>query len=158
MLGGVWGKWTKWVPVFITIPILLFSVARSLSERRCTGTPADGYSNDLMIAECTLLIQLGGSRKTTLAIAYNDRGVAYHGRGDYVQALADYDTSLKLDSKAVVTIVNRAFVLHDMGKYDLAIAAFDDVLKREPKKAEAYRGRGLALGAKGTHDRAGPGK
>jgi len=77
------------IPLFVGLSIWLFFWVGDLAERRCRASWDEGYSYDLMIADCTLLIQLGGRAGYPLAVVYNDRGVSYRWRRDFKQAIAD---------------------------------------------------------------------
>src|SRR6267378_1977540 len=54
-------------------------------------------SADLQISGCTTVIQSGRETTRNIAIAFNNRGNAYHDKKEYDRAIADYDQAVKLD-------------------------------------------------------------
>jgi tetratricopeptide (TPR) repeat protein len=88
------------------------------------------------------------------ATAYNNRGVAYYNKGEYDQAIWDFDRALKIKPDLVEAYYGRGTTYADKGEYSWAIRDFDRALKIKPKYAEAYYNRGVIYGNKDKHDRA----
>jgi lipoprotein NlpI len=87
-------------------------------------------------------------------MAYEGRGEAYHGQGDYDRAIADFEQVIGLDPKYVMAYNNRALAYYVKGNIDHAIVDYDQSIKLDPKNATAFNGRGSAYEAKGDHERA----
>jgi tetratricopeptide (TPR) repeat protein len=95
-----------------------------------------------------------------------DRGLAHDGKGEYEQAIADFDQALKFDPDFALARQNRervqaalAAVPTDIntcnkGVGDDRIAACGRVLKRNPAYTAAYLHRGVEYVAKGENDHA----
>src|ERR1700736_6549493 len=64
-------------------------------------------SPDLQIGGCTTVIQSGRESTRNLAIAFNNRGNAYHEKKEYDRAISDYDEAIKLDSNYARAFYNR---------------------------------------------------
>jgi uncharacterized caspase-like protein/Flp pilus assembly protein TadD len=88
------------------------------------------------------------------AIAYNNRGNAFHRKGDNDRAIADYSEAIRLDPKYAVAYSSRATVFNQIGSRDRALADFDEAIRLNPKLTAAYNGRGFAFKQKGELDRA----
>src|ERR1700733_3327823 len=55
------------------------------------------YSAEVAINGCTVTIEAGQEPPKTLALAYNNRGLAYADKGDLDHAVADYGEAIELD-------------------------------------------------------------
>ncbi len=88
------------------------------------------------------------------ALAYNNRGVAYNGKGSYDRALLDLDEAIRLNPKLTNAYAARGWAYTGKGSYDRAIADLDEAIRLDPKYAKAYNRRGLAYSSKGEHGRA----
>jgi len=74
---------------------------------RCEGK--DDPPVDLMISECTEVIQSGKLTGNNLAIIFNNRGNAYQMQREYDRAIADYDQAIRLaPNEQFTTLFNRA--------------------------------------------------
>jgi tetratricopeptide (TPR) repeat protein len=71
----------------------------------CNGK--DRISAEPQIVGCTALIKSDENNARVLAIAYNNRGNAYAGNGQYELAIQDYDESIKLNPNYAKTFNNR---------------------------------------------------
>jgi tetratricopeptide (TPR) repeat protein len=103
----------------------------------CAGTK---FTKDQMIAGCTAIIQSGRYAGThTLAMAYNNRGWAYHEKGEDAKALPDAEQAVALEPKAS-RIETRAEIYEKLGRRDQAIADYRAALKLDPNHATAMDG------------------
>ena len=74
---------------------------------------------------------------------YIDRGIAYGEKGQYDQAIADFNKALEIDSKSASAYYNRGIAYLNKGQFDWAIADFNKALEIDPKSASAYYNRGI---------------
>ena len=61
--------------------------------------------------------------------AYQNRGNAWYARGNYGEALEDYDTAIRLDPNAASAYVNRATVRRDLGVIDGALEDYQKAIE-----------------------------
>jgi protein O-mannosyl-transferase len=81
--------------------------------------------------------------KNTIAFAYNFRGICYAEKGNYRQAVDDYNVALKINSQYKEALNNRANAYRMIGQNDLALKDFKQIITINPKFADAYYNRGL---------------
>ncbi len=105
----------------------------------CNG--ADRTSPDPQIEGCTALIESGKETQKTLAIAYNNRGNAYTGKGEYDRAIKDFDESIKLNPNNASAIFNRAEAYLNKGEYQRAVRDYDDAIRLKPTSDTVWNGR-----------------
>ena len=108
----------------------------------CNGT--DGKSAELRIAACTALIETQVENPQALAVAYNNRGSARSTKGDYELAIADYDSSIKLNPTLANAFNNRGLAQKKKGANDRAIADFTVAINLAPNDAGPLANRGQA--------------
>ena len=84
--------------------------------------------------------------------AFNNRGVAYHGKGKLDLAVKDYNIAIKLNPDDANAYSNRGNVYREMGEFNRAIDDTNTAIKLNPNCTEAYNNRGAAFGAKGQVD------
>lgn len=75
---------------------------------------------------------------------YNYRGLAYSGRKMYKEALADFNKSIKLNSKYAPAYTNRADIYFKTKEYEKAIKDYSSIIKIFPDNVYAYYARGVA--------------
>ena len=86
--------------------------------------------------------------------AYNNRGIAYAGIGDYARAISDLNQAILLNPKFTEAYYNRGRTYDEKGDLDRAISDFNQTILLNPKFTDAYSCRGLAYFDKGDIDRA----
>jgi tetratricopeptide (TPR) repeat protein len=138
---------------------VLFLVLASIAAPALAGPKQDWRdcergSPDEAIQGCTRIIKGGREGKHNLAIAYNERGIAYDNKGQYDRGIADFDQAIKLDPNYAKAYFNRGTTYRKTGHLDRAIADYNQAIKLNPKDAVAYAGRGLAYEHKGEKKRA----
>ena len=84
--------------------------------------------------------------------AYNNRGLAYDGKGQYDAAIKDYDKALSLKPDSARTYYNRGVAYRNKGQNDAAIKDYDKALSLKPDDADTYNNRGNAYYGKGQYD------
>ena len=74
--------------------------------------------------------------------AYNVRGSAYGRAGQFKEAIADFDTAIKMNTGFYQAYANRALVERGMKKDDLAFADYNQSIQINASYGVAYVGRG----------------
>jgi tetratricopeptide (TPR) repeat protein len=92
--------------------------------------------------------KLSSSTRATPRPTYN-RGLANKEKGEYDQAISDYNKALELKPNYADAYNNRGIAHDDKGEYDQAISDYDMALKINPTYTLAQENRELALKAKG---------
>ncbi len=85
-------------------------------------------------------------------LVYNNRGIAWHDKGDYDRAISDFNKAIELNPRDVDVYNNRGIAWHDKGDYDLAISDYNKAIELNPRAADAYYNRGNAWRNKGDYD------
>jgi tetratricopeptide (TPR) repeat protein len=106
------------------------------------------------IAACDRVIAFGEIGRRGRAVAHYYRGLARLGTGEYGHAIADFDTSIRLDPESAWTFNNRGTAWYVKGDRDRALADFDNAIQRDPAYAVAYHNRGEVWKDKGDFNRA----
>jgi len=113
------------------------------NEERC------GDSNpDLAIGNCTAVIQSGQVSDASLAMAFNNRGVAYGKNSKYDLAIADYNEAIRLKPDLAMAFNNRGAAQDSLGKLDFALADYNQAISLKPDYFDAFNNRGIAYGKK----------
>jgi lipoprotein NlpI len=86
--------------------------------------------------------------------AFYDRGVAYHRKGLYELAIADYSSALRLKPVDAKARANRGVAYKNERRFDLALADYDEAIKLDPDDASAHYNRANILVLQGQNDRA----
>jgi lipoprotein NlpI len=115
----------------------------------CAGTDPDRS-----IAVYTRILQGRGEPAKNGAIACNNRGLAYRGRGELDRAIADFNEAIRLDPKFALAYNNRGLAYRDKGELDRAIADFTEAIRLDPKFAVPFNSRGFTYDRNGERDRA----
>ncbi|MEJ0028540.1 MAG: tetratricopeptide repeat-containing glycosyltransferase family protein [Rhizomicrobium sp.] len=82
-----------------------------------------------------------------IASAQFRKAIEQHGLGRFTEAVALYDSVIRLNPKAAPAYSNRGLALAALGRADEAIQSYDRAIKLKPDYAEAYNNRGIALRA-----------
>lgn len=99
---------------------------------------------DRAIGQCTLIIESDRFSGPNLAVAYNNRGVAWIGKGDLDRAIADFDFAIRLNPNAADSYTNRGLAWMRKGDYERAVADYGAALRLNADDRLALRNRGLA--------------
>jgi tetratricopeptide (TPR) repeat protein len=135
------------------LAVVLCGVAFAVSEqdRETCDKPQD--HPDVSIMACTAIIDTRDDGYV-LNIAYFNRGLAFKEKGNFDQAVADFDEAIELSPEHADAYFNRGLVLSKKGEQDRAIADFDKVIEISPNDADAFVKRGSAYRSRGDLDRA----
>ncbi len=89
------------------------------------------------------------------------RGEAYWMKGDYAQAIQDYEQAVRVTRPGAdgfgfrySALLSRGVVRYFAKDYDLAIQDFTEAIALDDRSAKGYLRRGLAYAGKGQYDRA----
>ena len=85
------------------------------------------------------------------ATALNIRGIAKNQKGDYADAIADYDRSLEINPQYAEAYGNRGVAKSQKGNYKGALTDYDRSLEINPQYAEVYNNRGNAKAGIGDY-------
>ncbi len=88
------------------------------------------------------------------AMAWNNKGLAFHNLGKYAEANEAYEKAIEIDPKFSWPWCNKALALGLQGKYDEAIRALDEAIWLDPKLVDAWYNKGFALHELGKYDEA----
>src|SRR5262249_28158541 len=89
-----------------------------------------------------------------LALAFNNRGIAYEQKGDLDRAIQDFDQAIKLKRNYVGALNNRANIYDRKGDVDRAIQDYSEAIRLNPKVSGFFINRGRAYLRKNENDRA----
>ena len=115
----------------------------------CAGSAGTA---DSRIAACTQVIQSQSSTASARAVAYYNRGIEHHGKGQDDLAIADYNQALRINPNNSLAYNNRGIAYHSKGQGDLAIADYSQALRIDPNNALAYYNRGTEYHGKCQDD------
>jgi len=105
----------------------------------CNGV--DRTSAEPQIKGCTALIESGKETTLVLSIAHTNRGNAYAAKGEFDNAIGDYDAAIKYNPNFSKPFNNRGVAFLKKGDYDRAIKDFDEAIKLAPDYARAFANR-----------------
>jgi len=69
---------------------------------------------------------------------YNNRGAAYGEKGQYDQAISEFNKAIEINTRYSKAYNNRGIVYRRKGQYDRAISDFNKAIEINPLDAEAY--------------------
>ena len=69
---------------------------------------------------------------------YNNRGIAYGEKGQYDQAISDFNKAIEINPRYEKAYSNRGIVYRLKGQYDRAISDFNKAIEINPTDAQAY--------------------
>jgi tetratricopeptide (TPR) repeat protein len=99
---------------------------------------------DQVIAGCNSVIASNG-KSGDLAFAYLSRGTSFARRGEFDQAIADFDEALARKPKTAEIFFNRAKAWQGKRDFWRAVNDFDRAIMIDESEARYYNGRGRAF-------------
>src|SRR5690349_7227241 len=113
----------------------LVIVAAALLSTRLDAQPSKQWSScinkngrlapDLAIDNCSSIIQSARESPKNLAVAFNNRALAYSRKDQYGPAIDDFTRAISLDPTAADAFYRRGTAYLETGQYERAIADFD---------------------------------
>ena len=92
---------------------------------------------------------LSEQKRSISAETYYVWGNVKFKQGDYVGAIADYETAIQLKPDYAEAYNNRGLAKHEFGEHEAALADFDIAIQLKPGLSVAYNNQGLAKQALG---------
>jgi tetratricopeptide (TPR) repeat protein len=135
----------------LAIALLIAGLA-PVSAQTC-GNPKATPPDDV-VAACTRSISSGRVNGETLALHYNNRGVAFAAKQDFDRAIDDYDHAIKINSRFTTAYHNRGLSFHQKGDEKRALDDYNRALVLDPKLTGAYLDRARAYRALHDYDNA----
>jgi formylglycine-generating enzyme required for sulfatase activity/Tfp pilus assembly protein PilF len=137
------GRRQSFCPILLTvIALLLFSPARA-SDDDWQDCSADAPERS--IAGCSRIITAKIETPAHLAMAYNNRGLAYQWKGEILRAFSDFTEALELNPTYARAFYNRGLAHLQNNSLARALEDFDAALDLEPDYPKALASRGLLV-------------
>lgn len=105
---------------------------------------SDTLPADQVTAGCNTVIAAGG-KGGELASAYLNRGISFARRGEYDNAIADFDQALARKPKTAEIFFNRAKAWHGKRDFWRAVNDFDRAIMADDSRPHFYNERGRAF-------------
>jgi len=106
----------------------------------------------MQIGGCTALVQSGKYSGHNLAIVFGNRGLGYYNKGQYDQAIQDFDQSLKIDPNYEKSYMNRGNSYLNKQQYDRALRDYDQYVRLKPNDPDGYSNRAITYARKEQYD------
>lgn len=122
------------------------------------------------IEGCSAILEAPDESDAARAVAFYNRGLAYHcrsrraramrdegageGGSDIDRAIRDYDEALRLRPQSPAALTNRGVAYYEKGAWERAIEDYDRAIGLAPDLAEAFNNRALANLKLNRYDRA----
>ena len=107
--------------------------------KQCDGK--NGTTPDQQIAGCTGLIESGRGNQNGLSVAFYNRGNGYAAKGDFDNAIGNYDEAIKLNPGMAVAFSNRGNAYKEKEQYERALADYDVAIGFNPNNPIALHNR-----------------
>jgi len=83
-----------------------------------------------------------------------NRGIAYSGKGQHDQAVADFNKALEINPKDASAYYNRGMAYGEKNQLDQTIADFNKAVEINPSYGRAYNNRAIIYYLKKEYDKA----
>lgn len=94
------------------------------------------------------------SEDSNLELTYTQRGNAYFKKGQYTQAIGEYNEALEKNPSYIVAYYNRSVAYTRLEQYDRAVNDCNKALQLDPQHANSYYTRGLSYWHLGSKNQA----
>ena len=85
---------------------------------------------------------------------YTNRGTAYSKKGNYHEAIREYDKAIEVNPRYALAYYNRSVAYTKTGQYERAIGDCNTVLQLDPQHANGYYTRGVSYWHLGSKNQA----
>lgn len=121
--------------ILLAAPLLLAAIpaAAQDSQQLRAWCYDDKATADQVIQGCDAVIASGRESQQNLALAYSNRGSAWHRKRDFDRAMRDQDQAIKLDPNDAWNWHGRAVAYGQQGQYVRAIQDLDQAIRVDPK-------------------------
>ena len=109
---------------------------------------------EAIIPACNALIQFDRFDRDDQAAIFFDLGRAWHLKGDYDRAVANYDRALALNPGFAWAWYDRGLADSSKGNFGRALADYDAAIRVAPRDSRAFENRGVARYGMKDDDRA----
>jgi tetratricopeptide (TPR) repeat protein len=113
---------------------LASTTAPAAREDRCKQL-VDARDYDKAIQECSAML---ASPEYPADEAYNNRGIAYAGKGQYDKAVADYTRAIETNPKNSIAYNNRGNAYWHLGDQSASLADHKKAIELDPRDPNAY--------------------
>ena len=113
---------------------LAAATAFAAPEDRCKQL-VDAREYDKAIAECSAMLGVPGYPADE---AYNNRGIAYAGKGQYDKAVADYTSAIQMNPRNSIAFNNRGNAYWHQGDQAASLADHKKAIELNPQDPNAY--------------------
>jgi tetratricopeptide (TPR) repeat protein len=118
--------------------------------QRLFNIPPDPLKTASLLFLYVLCVCFAGAAIVGIAASI-DRGSVYLSKGEYDQAISEFNKTLEINPKDSGTYKNRGAAYMNKGQYDQAISDYTKALEINPKDAEVYNARGRAYYFRGKY-------
>jgi tetratricopeptide (TPR) repeat protein len=94
------------------------------------------------------------SEDSNLELTYTQRGNAYFKKGQYTQAIGEYNEALEKNPSYILAYYNRSVAYTRLEQYDRAVNDCNKALQLDPQHANSYYTRGLSYWHLGSKNQA----
>ena len=126
-----------------------------LAKQQWISAPAvDSALRSLPVATVPEAEEAEEATDVSVAWTYYEQGEAQDLRGQYEEALADFDAAIRLAPDIALFYHYRGLVKAQLGRYVEALTDYDAALRLEPRDILTFMNRGAALAELGRHQEA----
>jgi tetratricopeptide (TPR) repeat protein len=141
----------RWCSRTAVFPLLLAAIPAFAASQSDYDDCMQHADMDRTIAGCTAIIDDVAESNRNRRIAYDNRGVAWHTKGDNDRAIGDYTEAVRLNPKDPVAYDNRGTAWRDKGDLDRALADYNRAIALNSNNVIAYNNRGNVRAEKGDN-------
>jgi len=94
------------------------------------------------VEKFTRAIESGSLSNDALSRAYSGRAVAYSAQDLHEQAVADYESAIRLNADSTASFTGRGIAYNRLGQYERALEDFDAAIRLDPSVAIYFLNRG----------------
>ncbi|MEQ1616573.1 MAG: tetratricopeptide repeat protein [Hyphomicrobiaceae bacterium] len=114
------------------------SCALPLAAQSIDGHECYGEDNERRLKACSELIEMPGVSPENQSGAFAMRALSYSLKGNYDQAIRDYDQAIRIVPDFAVALNNRAWAYFKSGRPEMGIVDVEKSLALDPSSAHTY--------------------